>query len=206
MERGAVKTGSVGRASSSQLHRRCVVVGKKYRVVTYSGNIYDVEVIDKGDYVSLKLIGSDDELSLRVKKIDDENYIVYLGSESYRINLSSESIYIDNEPMLISKIIELLPIGLEASVSKSGEKPRVSVKGEIRAPLSGKITEIKVKKGERVRSGDVVALMVSMKMVVEIKSDVDGVVEEIYVSPGKAVTTGDLLLKISVEEKKRKKK
>lgn len=178
-------------------------MGRRYRVVTYSGNIYDVEVDDQGDNVSIKLVGSDDEVRVKVKRIDDDRFIVNIGSRSYRISLRGDSILVDNEPALLNKIVELLPIASSVKASKKRETI-VSRRGEIRAPLTGRINEVKVKKGDYVRVGDVVALMLSMKMIVEIKSDVKGVVEEVLVKPGMTVKTGDLLIKINVEEKKKK--
>ena len=176
------------------------VMGRRFRVTTYSGNVYDFEIEEKNDRIYIKPVEGSDELEARVEKIDDENFIVYIGHEKFKVSLSGETIFIDGEPALVTNIVELLPVGVEAR-RETSKTVTVTRKGEIRAPLSGKIDTIKVKKGDRVKEGDVVALMVSMKMVVEIKSDVEGVVEEIYVEPGKAVKAGDLIMKIKPSKK-----
>ncbi len=175
-------------------------MGRRFRVTTYSGSVFDFEIEEKGDKIYLKPVDSNEKLEARIEKIDDENYIVYIGHEKFRVSLSGETVFIDGEPALVTNIVELLPVGVETR-HETRKTTVVSRKGEIRAPLSGKIDSIKVKKGDKVRVGDVVALMVSMKMVVEIKSDVEGVVEEIYVEPGKAVKTGELIMKVKVKEK-----
>lgn len=175
-------------------------MGKRFRVTTYTGDIIDFEVVEKNEKIYLKPVESSKELKVEVEEIDDNNYIVKIRHEKHRITFTGDSILVNGEPVLVTDIVELLPVGVETR-HETRKTVSIAKKGEIRAPLSGKIDSIKVKKGDRVKTGDVVALMVSMKMIVEIKSDVNGVVEEIYVEPGKAVKSGDLIMKIRVEEK-----
>jgi len=180
-------------------------VGRRFKVLTYSGNTLNIEVEEKGDTLILRDLESDREIKLRVSKIDEGNYIVHLGSEKYRVTLTDEGLLINNEPALISGITELLALSRVERGEAESEKTPYTGKGEIRAPLSGKIAEVKVSKGSRISVGTVVALMVSMKMVVEVKSSMEGVVEEVYVKPGQTVKTGDLIVKVRAEEKEEKK-
>ncbi|ADI32127.1 biotin/lipoyl attachment domain-containing protein [Staphylothermus hellenicus DSM 12710] len=176
---------------------------RRYRVETYSGDMIVAEIIDNGKQeVIVKLPGLKGEIKARIKKIVDENTIlVEINDKIYRVYMSGDGILINDEVSLINKIIELIPIGLKSSYS---EKKITTIirKGEIRAPLSGKIIDIKVKPGDKVSFGDVVALMESMKMVTEIKSDVDGIVEEVLIEKGKAVNKGTLIMRIKPLEKK----
>ncbi|ABN70517.1 biotin/lipoyl attachment domain-containing protein [Staphylothermus marinus F1] len=170
---------------------------RRYRVETYSGDIIVAEIIDSDKQeIIVKLPGLEGEIKARIKKIVDENTIlVEIDNKIYRVYMSSDGVLIDDEVSLINRIIELIPIGLKSSYSEK-KTTTITRKGEIRAPLSGKVIDIKVKPGDKVSFGDVIALMESMKMVTEIKSDVDGIVEEVLVEKGKAVNKGTLIMRI----------
>ena len=60
----------------------------------------------------------------------------------------------------------------------------------INAPRRGTIVEVKVKVGDKVTNGTVVAVLEAMKMENDIVSDKDGVVASICVNKGEAVETG----------------
>lgn len=62
--------------------------------------------------------------------------------------------------------------------------------GQLRTPMMGMILKIHVAVGERVRSGDVVATMESMKMELRINADHDGVVRSLSVQNGQMVERG----------------
>ncbi len=72
-----------------------------------------------------------------------------------------------------------------ATTSKSG----------IKSPLPGVILDIKVKEGDVVKRGQVVAILEAMKMENNINADKDGKVTEIKVSKGDSVLEGtDLII------------
>lgn len=60
----------------------------------------------------------------------------------------------------------------------------------INAPMRGTIVEVKVKVGDKVTNGTVVAVLEAMKMENDIVSDKDGVVASICVNKGESVETG----------------
>lgn len=68
--------------------------------------------------------------------------------------------------------------------------------GSVLAPLQGTVQAIKVKVGDKVSSGDVVAVIEAMKMENDIPATISGVVKSIYVSTGAKVVSGDVLLDI----------
>jgi biotin carboxyl carrier protein len=63
----------------------------------------------------------------------------------------------------------------------------------IEVPISGKITTVECKAGDKVAEGDVICYLESMKMENAIMSPVVGKVMEIKVTPGQAVESGDLI-------------
>jgi pyruvate carboxylase subunit B len=74
--------------------------------------------------------------------------------------------------------------------------PPKDVEGGVKSSMQGTILKVKVKTGDKVKSGDIIATIEAMKMEQEIKSETDGEVKEIYVNEGDAVASGDLLMQI----------
>ena len=67
----------------------------------------------------------------------------------------------------------------------------------INAPMRGTIVDVKVKVGDKVTNGTVVAVLEAMKMENDIVSDKDGVVAAICVNKGESVETGAPVITIN---------
>lgn len=63
----------------------------------------------------------------------------------------------------------------------------------VEVPITGKITSVNVKTGDKVGEGDVLCLLESMKMENPILAPVGGTVAKIELSEGQVVEAGDLL-------------
>ncbi|MBR1455210.1 MAG: biotin/lipoyl-binding protein [Lachnospiraceae bacterium] len=83
-----------------------------------------------------------------------------------------------------------------AAPASSGPKPQAGA-GSVVAPLQGTVQTIKVKVGDSVNSGDVVAIIEAMKMENDIPATASGKVTAIHVSAGAKVAAGDVLLDIA---------
>ncbi|MCX5999163.1 MAG: biotin/lipoyl-binding protein [Chloroflexi bacterium] len=64
---------------------------------------------------------------------------------------------------------------------------------KIEAPMGGRITDVRVSAGSRVKQGDVICILESMKMENPILSPVSGVVSAVHVSVPQVVKTGVLM-------------
>jgi len=67
---------------------------------------------------------------------------------------------------------------------------------KVLAPLPGTITEIKVKEGDVVKSGDTVVILEAMKMQNNIEAECAGTVTSVAVSKGDTVLEGSVLVTI----------
>jgi len=84
---------------------------------------------------------------------------------------------------------------LQTGIVKKVESPPLG-KGVVTSPITGRVSKVNVKKGDTVRSGDVLAVIEAMKTLVEVKSNTSGTVTEVYVEEGGVVKQGDPLFKI----------
>ncbi len=89
----------------------------------------------------------------------------------------------------ISKVEEPKKEEIEKAPSEKGI-------GSVTAPMPGKILDVKVSKGQTLKTGDVVLILEAMKMENEISAHVDGKVSGVYVTKGQSVNSGDVLLSI----------
>lgn len=70
------------------------------------------------------------------------------------------------------------------------------VPGEVLADLPGTIIKIHVKKGDRVKAGDLLLIHEAMKMLNRIVAPVSGVIADINVEEGERLGKGHLMVKI----------
>lgn len=99
------------------------------------------------------------------------------------------------------------PFGGQAPAAVQGVKPQKAGGTEVRAPIVGTYYAAAtpdsppfVKPGSKVKKGDILMIIESMKLMNEIKSEVDGVVREILVTNGQAVEFDQVIM--IIEEQK----
>ena len=94
--------------------------------------------------------------------------------------------------------VELEAVSENASSIATPSAPQAPVAGgagqDVAAPMQGTILDVKVKAGDAVKKGQVVAVLEAMKLENEVVSPFDGVVKQVLVSKGQKVNNGDKLL------------
>ena len=80
--------------------------------------------------------------------------------------------------------------------SKTGPAAR----GSVTSPMSGMVLSIKVKVGNRVKEGDLLAVIEAMKMQNEVRSPYSGVVKAMLSYEGEVISAGNAIM--VVEETK----
>lgn len=82
-------------------------------------------------------------------------------------------------------------------VSPFPEKKTEQVKGAYISPMPGEVVKVMVKTGDKVKKGDTLLVLTSMKMENAIEAFEDGTVEEVYVTEKTSVAADAMLLKIT---------
>jgi 3-methylcrotonyl-CoA carboxylase alpha subunit len=71
--------------------------------------------------------------------------------------------------------------------------------GELRAPMMGMIRKVNFVVGDRVKAGDVAAILESMKMELRIGSQIDGVVTAVNCSAGDMVERNAVVVVVEAD-------
>jgi geranyl-CoA carboxylase alpha subunit len=87
----------------------------------------------------------------------------------------------------------------EDQILLDGQQNEVGGSGKVVAPMHGLLLEIRVSAGDKVASGQTLAVLEAMKMHYEIVADASGTVTEVLVESNNQVAADDLLIDIDTE-------
>ncbi|WP_318368026.1 urea carboxylase [Enterobacter sp.] len=87
----------------------------------------------------------------------------------------------------------------EVLTEESADAPLTAGQRGIDSPISGNLWQVNVEPGARVREGDVLVILESMKMEIPLLASADGVVEQIRVKPGSSVRAGQCVVVLKEE-------
>ncbi len=91
--------------------------------------------------------------------------------------------------------VKVIPTGY-LTIEEKPKKPEEPIEGAVESTMQGMIVKLKVKEGDIVEEGDVVAVIEAMKMENDIQAPHSGVVEKIYTQEGEKVEVGDVIMVI----------
>jgi biotin carboxyl carrier protein len=161
----------------------------------------------------------DEEHSVEVKK-EGDSYLLKMEGEEHRFTLLLNrapiySFLIDDAKVLEADIsfnqdscemnVRHVPYVMEVFdprtrlVSQSEFGAGGADHGLITAPMPGKVVDVKVSAGAKVKKGEAVVIVEAMKMQNELPSPFDGVVKEVHVKTGDTVESGQKMVLISKE-------
>ena len=89
------------------------------------------------------------------------------------------------------------PAAAAAAAPAAPAAPAAAGAVEVKAPMPGNILDVKVKAGDSVKAGDVLAILEAMKMENEIVAPQDGTVASVNVNKGDTVNSGDTLVSMN---------
>lgn len=140
---------------------------------------------------SFRLVVNDREYTVEIGDLSHSPLTVVVNGETYKVEVQAEP---TGSPKPAASVVR--EAGPERKVAEPPVAPRPRVEvvaGSVTAPLPCKVLQIKVKEGDRVKSGDVLFVAESMKMEISIPAPGDGVIKAIRVAVGQTVRQGEVL-------------
>ncbi len=144
-----------------------------------------------------------EEIFVEYKLINKNKFLVF-NSEVEVVNIDDK--YIDlvfdgvRVKSRISEDAEFILVHIPSGDVSLEVKPRFSMPGlEVQAgglvaPMPGKVVDLKVKKGSKVKSGETLVILEAMKMEHSIKASEDGVISDIFIKENDQVENGAVLM------------
>ena len=91
------------------------------------------------------------------------------------------------------------PVAAPVAAAPVAPAPVAAVAGgkAVVAPMPGTIKDVKVKAGDTIKNGQLVAIMEAMKMDMEVFASCDGTVAEVSLAAGASVQKGQAIVKLA---------
>ncbi|MGQ9566046.1 MAG: biotin/lipoyl-containing protein [Candidatus Bathyarchaeales archaeon] len=147
---------------------------------------YGVEVTSKLDHNDQTFIVKVDGKHYRIKLCQGEG-------EQFTVEVDDKSFVLKPEVAAKKAVREEV---LQTLAIKEAVIKRPLDKGAIIASMPGRVVAVKVKRGDRVKAGDVVCILEAMKMENEILAPRAGAVQEVNVLEGASVERGQVLIRL----------
>ena len=159
---------------------------------TFNGEI--INEISNNEYL-IKI--QDKEHHLQILNINSRGMEFVLDNHFHSVN------YVENQTAEMKIVVDGVPLiinmhtKLDEIVYKNmGGADTGSAPINLRSQIPGKVVSIEVTIGDKVKKGDVVCVLESMKMQVSVKSHKDGEVKNLKIKEGNSVNKNDILAEI----------
>ena len=159
---------------------------------TFKGE--NINKISNNEYL-IKI--QDKEHHLQILNINSSKMEFVLDNHFHSVN------YIENQTAEMKIVVDGVPLTInmhtkldEIVYKNAGGADIGSTQINLRSQIPGRVVSIGVKVGDKVKKGDVVCVLESMKMQVSVKSHKDGVVKSIKIKEGNSVNKNDILSEI----------
>ena len=136
---------------------------------------------------------NDDKLKVALIPLADDSFTAIVGArrETLRIHQEAQTIFVHDRrgAHTLTAVPYLTYISAVAETS-----------GELRAPMMGMILKVNVAVGDKVKAGDVAAVLESMKMELRVSSEIDGVVTAVNCRAGETVERNAVIVIVEPEQ------
>jgi 3-methylcrotonyl-CoA carboxylase alpha subunit len=135
---------------------------------------------------------NDDQLRVALVPLAGDGFTAIVGSrrDTVRIHQEDQMIFVHDRrgTHALTAVPYLSYISAVAETS-----------GELRAPMMGMILKVNVAVGDKVKAGDVAAVLESMKMELRVSSEIDGVVTAVNCRAGETVERNAVIVVVEPE-------
>ena len=153
-----------------------------------------------------------------INKISNNEYLIKIQDKEYHIqilNINSSGMefvldnhyhsvnYLENQTAEMKIVVDGVPLTInmhtkldEIVYKNAGGADVGSAQINLRSQIPGRVVSIEVTVGDKVKKGDTVCVLESMKMQVSVKSHKDGEVKNLKIKEGNSVNKNDILAEI----------
>lgn len=138
--------------------------------------------------------------TLEFKDHDGKQHVIEIGPEQLNKESGDWNVYlnVDHHQRVYTFQQDVAAGGAVRALELSKEEiEELASVGDVRAPFSANVSDIKVKEGQQVAVGDTLVILEAMKMQTPVNSLVAGKVEKISTDLGQALKPGDKMVKIA---------
>jgi glutaconyl-CoA decarboxylase len=171
---------------------------RKVELAKISEKSFAVKIDDKSLNVELQSEKLELEKQFSIK-VGDKTYQIELPKidreKPFPIKVEAVTFKAEVKTPTITKAITTFEHTPLAPTKRVAAQKQV-IEGAVTAPMTGKIVSVRVKKGDKVKTGQVLCIIEAMKMENEITAPKAGVVREVKVSEGASVSEGEILMVI----------
>jgi biotin carboxyl carrier protein len=149
---------------------------------------------------TFRLTVNDKTYKVEIGDLSQSTIEVRVDGEMFSVRLESDAPEMDRGPAPVMSMAAN-PVAPPASPvmpsprTKGPSTPLVATDGKVlTAPMPGVVLAVRVKAGDRVKRGEEMVLLESMKMELNILAGADGVVRKVFVTQGQNVAHGVILV------------
>ena len=158
---------------------------------------FNGEIINKTSNNEYLIKIQDKEHHLQILNINSSGMEFVLDNHFHSVN------YVEKQTAEMKIVVDGVPLTInmhtkfdEIVYKNTGGADAGSAQINLRSQIPGKVVSIEVTIGDKVKKGDVVCVLESMKMQVSVKSHKDGEVKNLKIKEGNSVNKNDILAEI----------
>ena len=137
----------------------------------------------------MKYIINDMEYNVTVNSVAGDKAEVTVNGVVYQVKIENNEV-VNAVPASVQPVNAMPAAAPVATAPALAATPASGAGKPVNSPLPGVIVAVKVKVGDAVKNGQVVAILEAMKMENEIQAEFDGVVTSVNVAQGDSILEG----------------
>ena len=137
----------------------------------------------------MKYIINDMEYNVTVNSVAGDKAEVTVNGVVYQVKIENNEV-VNAVPASVQPVNAMPAAAPVAAAPAPAVAPASGAGKPVNSPLPGVIVAVKVKVGDAVKNGQVVAILEAMKMENEIQAEFDGVVTSVNVAQGDSILEG----------------
>lgn len=137
----------------------------------------------------MKYIINDMEYNVTVNSVAGDKAEVTVNGVVYQVKIENNEV-VNAVPASVQPVNAMPAAAPVAAAPAPAAAPASGAGKPVNSPLPGVIVAMKVKVGDAVKNGQVVAILEAMKMENEIQAEFDGVVTSVNVAQGDSILEG----------------